>query len=171
MLLLDNGQTRPDGWVRVADGQPLPTRAPTLLPLARLLAEGSALAPLPDRPLGVWLASHEGAETLAPHLSRLALVAVDFPRFRDGRGFTTARTLRERYGFAGEIRATGHVLPDQFAFLLRCGFTSVALREGQDPAVWRHALAAVTVTYQRGMDGAGPVSLLRRRFAPAGGAP
>jgi uncharacterized protein (DUF934 family) len=61
------------------------------------------------------------AEILAPYLAQLSLVAVNFPTFRDGRGFTQARSLRERLAFRHEIRATGNILPDQYAFLLRCG--------------------------------------------------
>ncbi|MCR6628611.1 MAG: DUF934 domain-containing protein [Magnetospirillum sp.] len=57
----------------------------------------------------------------------LDLVVIDFPRFRDGRGFTLARTLRERYGFTGEIRAQGNLLPDQLSLLQRCGFSSIAV--------------------------------------------
>ena len=69
----------------------------------------------------------------------LALIAVRFPKFRDGRGFSQIRALRER-GCLGEIRAVGNVLPDQFLSLVRCGVSTVALPEGADPAVWRAVL-------------------------------
>lgn len=169
MALLDaTGQPVPDPWAWVGDGEPVPAdRSPIVTP-ARLKAEGVALAGR-DQPLGVRLASHEGAETLEAFLPALSLVAVEFPKFRDGRGFTTARSLRERFGFTGDVRAFGHVLPDQYTFLVRCGFSTVALREGQEADAWRTALGLVTVTYQRAQTGANPVSLLRRRFGAGAG--
>jgi uncharacterized protein (DUF934 family) len=92
------------------------------------------------------------------------LVAIRFPKFRDGRGFTLARTLRERYGFTGEIRALGHVLPDQHLFLLRCGFSSVAVPDDADLAVWTAAIGRFHVAYQPALAEKAPLSLLRRRL-------
>lgn len=89
--------------------------------------------------LRVFVAVAQPAEVLAPYLDRLSLVAVNFPTFRDGRGFTQARSLREHLSFSGEIRATGNILPDQYAFLLRCGITTVETRDGADPAAWQKA--------------------------------
>lgn len=80
----------------------------------------------------VWVDSDELTEPLTAHLQDLALVAIHFPTFMDGRGFSTGRILRERLGFKGEIRAFGHVIQDQMHYLLRCGFNAFALREGTD---------------------------------------
>ena len=88
------------------------------------------------------------AEVLAPYLDRLSLVAVNFPTFRDGRGFTQARSLRERLAFSAEIRATGNILPDQYAFLLRCGITTVEMQDGSDPAAWQKAADHFSLAYQ-----------------------
>ena len=77
----------------------------------------------------IWPNNRPIAE-LAPHLDRIALVALVFPGFRDGRAYSQARILRERYGFGGELRATGQVLRDQFLFLLRAGFDSFEVIEG-----------------------------------------
>ncbi|WMT77759.1 DUF934 domain-containing protein [Bradyrhizobium sp. Ash2021] len=84
--------------------------------------------------LGVALPVDQPAEVLAPYLDRLSLVAVNFPTFRDGRGFTQARSLRGHLAFSAEIRATGNILPDQYAFLLRSGITTVEMQDGADPA-------------------------------------
>jgi len=98
--------------------------------------------------VGVWLDAGDDPEAIALDLHRLDLVAVNFPKFSDGRGFSTARLLRERYGFEGELRAIGDVGRDQLAFLERCGFDAFQLRDGVDA---RRALASfdeVSVEYQ-----------------------
>jgi len=103
-----------------------------------LFPEPSAAGVIPVKP----------AEVLVPYLDRLSLVAVNFPTFRDGRCFTQARTLRERLAFSGEIRATGNILPDQSAFLLRCGITTVETQDGADPAAWQKAADYFGFGYQ-----------------------
>jgi len=98
--------------------------------------------------VGVWLDAGDDPEAIAPDLHRLDLVAIDFPKFSDGRGFSTARLLRERHGFEGELRAIGDVGRDQLAFLESCGFDAFQLRDGVDV---RRALASfdeVSVEYQ-----------------------
>lgn len=90
-------------------------------------------AELEDRAdLGVWLKSTEGPELIATDLAHFRLVAVDFPKFTDGRGYSTATLLRTRYDWRGDLRAIGDVLRDQLFFLRRCGFSSFALRQDQD---------------------------------------
>jgi uncharacterized protein (DUF934 family) len=131
-----------DTWTHIADPEG-PAGAWTILPLARLIAMLAAGEPPPD-PVGVWLASADHSDAIAAALPRLALVAVEFPKFRDGRGFTIARALRERYGFAGEIRAFGHVLPDQYLALLQCGFTTVEAAAHIPVERWAEALIGTT---------------------------
>jgi uncharacterized protein (DUF934 family) len=116
-------------------------------------------------PVGVRLGADEGAETIAADLEHLALVAVHFPKFSDGRGLSTARLLRERYGFEGEVRAIGDVLRDQLAFLERCGFDAFVLREDQDPEAALAAFDELSDAYQGTV--AEPLPLFRRRFAAA----
>jgi len=164
MPLLEHGRPVQDPFVAVADDAPLPADAPALIPFARLQREADALAGR-NAALGIQVASATQAEDIAPFLDRVTLVVVEFPKFRDGRGFTIARTLRERYGFTGEIRAVGHVLPDQYEFLVRCGFTSVVVPDGVDPGVWEAALGRFHVAYQAGLDTAPVLSGLRRRLA------
>ncbi len=102
----------------------------------------------------------DDARTLIPHLDRIALIEVAFPAFRDGRGYSTARILREA-GYAGELRAEGDVLVDQLAFMRRCGFDSFAPSKPIDPAVAEASLTRYEAVYQRAADDAVPVWKLR----------
>jgi uncharacterized protein (DUF934 family) len=102
----------------------------------------------------------EDARLLIPHLDRLALVEVDFPRFRDGRGYSSARILREA-GYKGELRAAGDVLVDQMLFMRRCGFDSFAPYAPIDESVLEAALNRYDYFYQSAADDAVPVWKLR----------
>lgn len=133
------GQPVVDVWTLLEDELPVPLFGPIIVPLARALSEPASLA-LPGG-VGVVIGPDNDVDQLAPLLPHLALVAVTFPKFRDGRGFTQIRTLREHHGFTGEIRVVGHPLPDQFLGLVRCGASSVLLPEGQTVAVWAAILA------------------------------
>ena len=106
--------------------------------------------------VAVQLAPDAKLEEIAPRLGGIGRIEIEFPKFRDGRGFTLARTLRERYGYKGDLRATGHFLPDQFAALVACGFTSFATPPEHEPAQF----AAVTESRQ-------PGQLLRRMVVRA----
>lgn len=157
MPLLEAGHPVADRFVSVADDAPLPD-APALIPLARIASVDAGR----NAELGVQVHSTTAPEDIAPYLDRVTLVAIEFPKFRDGRGFTIARTLRERYGYTGEIRAVGHFLPDQYSQLLRCGFTSALVPEGADLAPWQAALRVVKLAYQADVSGSSVVSGLRR---------
>ncbi|CAN5391758.1 hypothetical protein BH09PSE3_BH09PSE3_19710 [soil metagenome] len=102
----------------------------------------------------------DDARELLPHLDRVALVEVSFPTFRDGRGYSTARILREA-GYAGELRAEGDVLVDQVAYMRRCGFDSFAPAKPLDPEVVATVLSRYPEVYQRAADGRTPVWKLR----------
>jgi uncharacterized protein (DUF934 family) len=108
----------------------------------------------------VRLESDEDARRLLPHLSRLALIEVAFPVFRDGRGYSSARILREA-GYEGELRAAGDVLVDQILYMRRCGFDAFAPDKPLDPAVVERALSRYGDVYQRTVDGRPPVWALR----------
>lgn len=111
--------------------------------------------------LGVWLNSDELAEELADDAQGFGLIAVNFPGFMDGRGFSAARLLRERYGYDGELRAIGHVIRDQLFFLKRCGFNSYVLGEGANLEEAIASLSDFSETYQAAVDQKLP--LFRRR--------
>lgn len=102
----------------------------------------------------------DDARALLAHLSRLTLVEIAFPTFRDGRGYSAARIVREA-GYGGELRAAGDVLVDQIVYLRRCGFDSFAPNVSLDPAVMDGALARYPAVYQRAADDAVPVWKLR----------
>ena len=113
-------------------------------------AEGEAL--LANRAVGVRLETSQAVEDLTYDLSRLPVIALVIPRFRDGRSFTAARLLRERYGFTGEIRAIGEVLREQAYHMVRCGFDAFMPSDGSDPATWAAAVSRFRHVYQRAAD-------------------
>jgi uncharacterized protein (DUF934 family) len=131
-----------------------------LLPLAVWLARRAEIL-ASGVAHGVWLDAGEGPEAIAADLEHLAVIGVNFPKFTDGRGYSTARLLRERYGFRGEIRAIGDVLQDQLYFMKRCGFDAYALREDKDFAAAIQSLDDFSESYQAAADQALP--LFRRR--------
>ncbi|HKN28700.1 MAG TPA: DUF934 domain-containing protein [Roseiarcus sp.] len=123
MTLWRRGGFAEDSWTFVADDAPAPAEGPIVVSLRRWLAEGESLA---ARKAPVGVAVEAGADAQA-HLAELAgrpLVALAFAKFADGRAFSYARMLRDRYGFTGELRAIGDVLIDEIPFMLRCGFDS-----------------------------------------------
>lgn len=131
-----------------------------IVPLGLWLESSHALK-VRDGGLGVWLQSHEQIEEIAGDLQLFQVIALDFPVFTDGRHFSTARLLRERYGYKGEIRAIGDVLRDQIFFMHRCGFDAFAVRPDRDPYDALQALQDFSVTYQTAVDQ--PLPLFRRR--------
>jgi len=108
----------------------------------------------------VRLESDEDARALLPHLDRLALIEVSFPKFRDGRGYSAARILREA-GYTGELRAQGDVLVDQIPFMRRCGFDAFAPEAAIDEAALERALKRYPEVYQKAADSRSPVWALR----------
>lgn len=104
----------------------------------------------------VRLEAGDDARALLPHLAQLALIEISFPSFRDGRGYSAARILREG-GYAGELRAAGDVLVDQIPFMRRCGFDSFAPEAPIDAAVLAMSLERYHDVYQPTVDGAVPV--------------
>ncbi|RME64550.1 MAG: DUF934 domain-containing protein [Alphaproteobacteria bacterium] len=161
MALLRFREVPARNWLWLDDDQPLEKDANAVVSLARLEREGEALF-AQGGAVAVRLASDEPAERLAPYVDRLAMIALDFPVFKDGRSFSNARILREHYGYQGELRAVGDVLADQIRFMLRCGFDSAELAERVSPAAAERALARYSVVYQAASDEAAPAHRLRR---------
>lgn len=135
---------------------------PTLLPLAIWLARKTEII-ANAQVIGVWLASNEGPEAIADDLACFAVIGVDFPKFTDGRAYSTARLLRERYGYRGEIRAIGDVLIDQLFYMHRCGIDAFALRADQKLDKALAHFATISESYQAAADQ--PLPLFRRRVA------
>jgi uncharacterized protein (DUF934 family) len=135
--LIRNTKIAADSWQRLergADGSlpAIPATGDTIVPLALWQAASSALLARSAGRLGVWLDSDEDPAQIADSLAAFGLIAVNFPQFTDGRGYSTARLLRERYGWKGPLRAVGDVQRDQLFYLARCGFDEFLLADGQD---------------------------------------
>ncbi|MCZ7683107.1 MAG: DUF934 domain-containing protein [Sandaracinaceae bacterium] len=122
--------------------------------LARLRRDRDRLR---GRRIGVRAPGDTDPEELARHLDGVELVVVELPKFTDGRAYTLARLLRTRFGYAGELRATGDVLRDQLFYLARCGFTSFELAPGRDVADALRAFEDFSVTYQPAADHDEPI--------------
>lgn len=146
-----------------ADGSapPIPESGDIIVSLAVWLDRRSVLLPRPGR-LGVWLDGDDEPALIAEDLKNFGVVAVHFPQFADGRGYSLGRLLRERYGWRGELRAIGDVLRDQLPYLSRCGFDAFDLREDQDLQAALSAFDDFSEGYQAAVDR--PVPLFRRRF-------
>ncbi len=114
--------------------------------------------------VGVLLAAHDAPEAITPDLGHFALVAVRFDKFGDGRGYSLARLLRERYGWDGELRATGAIGRDQLLFLSRCGFDAFELADESRLAPAFAAFEEFSEAYQASVEQ--PLPLFRRRAAP-----
>jgi uncharacterized protein (DUF934 family) len=143
-----------DAFTHVADDQDIAT-GDVIVSLTRFQAEGEALL-AQGRAVGVRLASDEEIEALVYDLPRLSVVALEFPKFRDGRAYTSARLLRERYGFAGEIRAVGDVIREQAGFMVRCGFDAFEPADGSSPVDFEAATHRYRHVYQRAADRRAP---------------
>jgi uncharacterized protein (DUF934 family) len=152
MQLIRDGRIVADAYVRVADDAPVPDEVPAIVSAARFLAEADAFVRR-EAPTGVLWPNDRRVAELVPHLDRLALVALVFPTFKDGRAFSQARLLRERHGFSGELRATGQVLRDQFLFMLRAGFDAFEVTKDADAAAFAEAAHRYSVFYQPTGDG------------------
>jgi uncharacterized protein (DUF934 family) len=161
MPLVKGSQIVEDSYVRVLDDAPIPEGVPIIVPGKRFLVDAAELTQR-NAPIGLLWPNDRRVAELEQWLDRLALVALVFPKFRDGRAYSQARLLRERHAFKGELRATGDVLRDQFQFLLRAGFDSFEVKKPADALVFAKAAARYSVFYQPGADGRAPV--LRRRL-------
>jgi uncharacterized protein (DUF934 family) len=162
MALLKHGKVADgDSWTLIPDDAPVPESGDVIVGLARLVANEAQLTSRKGR-LGVRVDPEDEVSEAAKVLPKVALVAVNFPKFGDGRGYSKARLFRERYGFSGELRAVGEVLADQLQYMLRCGIDTFDLAAGKDVAAALRAMHDFSVTYQAATDDPRP---LYRRVA------
>ena len=161
MPLVKQGRIATDIFVHVPDGAELPGDGAVLVSSARFLEGPEALLKRGGKTGVVW-PNNRDVDDLVPYLDRLAAVALVFPSFRDGRAYSQARLLRERYGFEGELRATGQVLRDQFVFMLRAGFDAFEVKKDSDAAAFAATTKRYSVFYQP--TGDGRVTALNRRM-------
>jgi uncharacterized protein (DUF934 family) len=161
MPLVKHGRIATDSFVHVADGAELPGDGAVLVTAARFLEDPEALLRRAGK-LGVIWPNNRDVDDLVPWLDRLAVIALLFPSFRDGRAYSQARLLRERHGYDGELRATGQVLRDQFVFMLRAGFDAFEVKKQSDADAFADTAKRYSVFYQP--TGDGRVTALHRRM-------
>jgi len=158
-MLIKDGAVTDDQFAALADNAPDAGGA-ILVSLKRFRAESGALLRR-DAPLGVVLETADSPEELGEHIKRLALIVLNIPHFKDGRGFSWARALRTRFGFDGEIRVRGHVLFDQIAFYKRVGVNAFELSQNLSLEDFNAALKEITAVYQPSVDGRKTIHDLR----------
>jgi len=147
-----------DNWQRIteiATDASLPT-GDVIVPFAYWLENREALSSREGR-LGVCIDGDNDIQEVVKDIKHFYLIALDFPAFADGRSYTHARLLRDRYNFEGELRAVGDVLRDQLFFMQRCGINSFQLREDKDMQDALNAFTELSVKYQTAADGAEPI--------------
>ena len=149
MQLLKNNTLIADVWTFPGVDDALPETGDIAVPFARLLKEFERLSQREGR-LGVVFSNIERAEALSTFLPKLSLIVLTFPAFSDGRAYSIARQLRE-FGYRGELRATGNVLPDQLQFMLQVGFDTFDIGERFPLSVWQSASKQLSLAYQRGL--------------------
>lgn len=162
VLTLAEGETAKQALVPVGK---------VLVPLAVWLARHDELLQRKHHgdDLGVWLSPADDPAALAPHIDHFAVIAVEFPRFSDGRGYSIAALLRSRYGYKGELRAIGDVLRDQLFYLTRVGFDAFAMRADRSIEDALNGFKDFSVVYQSTVDQ--PLPLFRRRAEQLSGGP
>jgi len=170
MPLVKGGKIQADEFVHLADDAGLPETGAVLVTAARFLADPEAVLQRREK-VGVIWPNNRDVEDLLPYVERLALIALVFPSFRDGRAYSQARLLRERYFFRGELRATGQVLRDQFVYMLRAGFDAFDVRKQADAEAFTQTVKRYSVFYQPTGDGriAAPFRRLQLRHSESAG--
>jgi len=164
MQIIKDRQLVEDSWVSIAGDTSIDALpAGDIIVSLALWQEHKDVLSQRDGAVGVALAPEEEVESIAADLDKLALVALQFPAFRDGRGYSQARNLRLHYGYQGEIRATGNVLRDQVGYMERVGINSFVIDEKQDTADALKAFDEFSIKYQASSDE--PLPLFKRRTA------
>jgi uncharacterized protein (DUF934 family) len=161
MPLVKGGKIADDNFVHVADGAELPDDGGVLVTAARFLENPGSFVQRKAKS-GVLWPNNRDLDDLVPYLDRLAAVALVFPSFRDGRAYSQARLLRERFRYRGELRATGQVLRDQFVFMLRAGFDAFEVKKQSDAEAFAQTVKRYSVFYQP--TGDGRLTALHRRM-------
>ncbi len=170
--IIRDGAIVADDWTLIADGGGADLTAlhagKVIVPLKIWLAERAVFverASTLRTSIGVWIDGADDPAPLADSIHQLALIAVNFPKFTDGRGYSTGALLRSRYGFKGELRAIGDVLRDQLFYMHRAGFNAFAVRADKDIHDALSALSDFSETYQGAVDQ--PLPLFKRRASRA----
>jgi uncharacterized protein (DUF934 family) len=160
MPLVKAGKIVEDPFMMVGPDDEVPAKGGIIVDVERFQAEKDALFAR-DGELGVRLEPGQSPNLIKDDIGRLAVVAIAFPAFVDGRGYSYARLLRDRFGFKGEVRAVGDVLCEQLHFLARSGFDAFEIASANAAGEWKVAIEEITTWYQATGDGRKTVSQLR----------
>lgn len=161
MPLIKDGKFTADRFIFIPDGQAFPEDGGVMVTLDRFQSECENLL-AHHQPVAVRLAANENPEVLKDDLAKIAAIALEFPVYKDGRSFSWARMLRDRFGYKGEIRAVGHFLYDQLAFMVRVGFDAFDVRQDFRIEEFERAMHEMTYVYQPSVDGRKTVMNIRR---------
>ncbi|MEQ8356411.1 MAG: DUF934 domain-containing protein [Kiloniellaceae bacterium] len=161
MPLLKDGRIVEDLWAPLSEDAALSPAGDIIITLEQWQADREGLSNRNGR-LGLRLRSDQSPAAFADDLEHFDLIALEFPRFGDGRAYSYARLLRERYAFNGELRAVGNVLRDQLFFMLRCGFDAFEIEGDKNADVWQEAISEISLWYQPSGDGRSTAGVLRR---------
>ena len=162
MALVKNGELAASSFIDASGADAIPPTGPVIVSLDQWKTHRDELLKRGTE-LGIRLHSDQPPELVAADLPHFAVVALEFPKFRDGRAYSYARLLRERYGFKGELRAVGEVLLEQLFFMLRTGFDAFDIQSADPLKDYHTALADFSVWYQPTADGRPTAMQLRRK--------
>lgn len=168
MALIKDGRLIEDPFHNCTTMDKLPTGGAVIVSVEQWQDHWEKLVRRAD-PIGVQLQSHEHPEIIADDLESLSVIALEFPKFTDGRAYSYARLLRDRYGFTGELRAVGDVLLEQLHYMERVGFNSMEIDSDQPLADFRTATTEFSVWYQSSGDARRPAAQLRHGHKQSAG--
>ncbi|MDI7775635.1 DUF934 domain-containing protein [Asticcacaulis sp. EMRT-3] len=160
-LITVSGDTPANDWVVLADDEPIGSDGPYVLGFDRALSELDGL----NGRYGVRVLPGQDVRQLASWLDKIALFEVAFPGYRDGRGYSTARILRQDLSFTGPVRAVGDVLRDQLLLMARCGFDQFVIKDHDPAGALTWALGSFTTYYQSAADAHLPTWALRHQIS------
>lgn len=162
MGLIRDGKLVADAFTDASALETIPAAGPVMLSLAQWQEHGAVLR-ASGRPLGLRLKSDQHPKGIAGDVGAFQVIALEFPKFRDGRAYTYARLLRERYGYRGELRAVGDVLQEHLNFMQRCGFDTFEINAPDPEKAWATVAGDHSVWYQATGDGRPRAMDLRQR--------
>lgn len=164
MPLLKSGQIVEDTWLYIDNEQDVPANGDVVVSLDRWLSEGDLLK-LREGKLGLRLKNDQSPAQVADDLDEFDIFVLEFPKYTDGRAYSAARLLRDRYGFKGEVRASGDVLIDQYGMMQRCGFNAYEIRDDANVPAWQAAEKRISSHYQPAADGVQAIWAKRHNLA------
>jgi uncharacterized protein (DUF934 family) len=164
MPLLKSGQIVEDTWLHLDDEHEMPVDGDVIVSLERWFSEEETLRAHNGK-VGIRLKNDQSPAQVADDLDAFDAFILEFPKYTDGRAYSAARLLRDRYGFTGEVRASGDVLIDQYGMMQRCGFNAYEIDDSADAAAWQSAEKRISSHYQPAADGVAAIWAKRHKLA------